>query len=92
MKIPEKLRTYCPKCGKHTIHKVKIFKKGRESGLRRGVIHHEWDKKGYGGQKYPQQKRKAKVTKKTALVLECSQCNYKIMKKGIRLKKAVITR
>jgi len=69
-----------------------MFKKGKESGLRRGVIHHEWDKKGYGGQKFPKQRRKAKVTKKVALVLECVECSYKVVKEGIRLKKVAIGR
>lgn len=92
MRIPAEIRTYCPRCRRHTAHKVRIFKKGKESGLRRGVIHHEWEKKGYGGQKYPQQRRKAKVTKKTALILECPDCGYKVAKRGIRLKKAVIQR
>lgn len=89
MKVPAELSTYCPRCRSHTKHKVKIYKKGRESGLRKGVIHHE---KGYGGQKYPQQRRKAKVTKKVSLVLECSECGYKVVRKGMRLKKAVIER
>ena len=92
MKVPAELVTYCPRCRSHTKHKVRIYKKGKESGLRRGVIHHEWDKKGYGGQKYPQQRRKAKVTKKVSLVLECSECGYKVVKEGIRAKKASIER
>ena len=92
MKIPKEVRTYCPRCRHHTEHKVKILKKGRESKLRRGVVHHEWDKKGYGGQKFPQQRKKAKTSKKATLVLECKKCSYKIVRDGIRSKKAVIKR
>ncbi len=92
MIVPKEIRTYCPRCNAHTIHKVSIYKKGKESGLRWGVIKHEWEKKGYGGQKWPQQRRKAKTTKKIVLKLTCTVCGYILHKEGIRLRKVEITR
>jgi large subunit ribosomal protein L44e len=91
MKVPAEIRTYCPRCNSHTIHKVSIYKKGKDSGLRWGVIKHEEEKKGYGGQKWPEQKRKAKTTKKVVLKLSCKECGYISMKNGIRIKKIDIT-
>ena len=90
MKIPSQIKTYCPRCRKHTEHKVTLYKKGRESKLRWGARKHEWEKKGYGGQKWPEQKRKAKTTKKAVLKLECSECGYKTHKEGIRIRKVEI--
>ncbi len=92
MKIPAEIRTYCPRCKKHTVHKVSIYKKGKESGLRWGVRKHEEEKKGYGGQKWPQLRRKAKTTKKVTLKLTCVECGYILMKEGIRLRKAEIAK
>ncbi|RLI37628.1 50S ribosomal protein L44e, partial [Candidatus Bathyarchaeota archaeon] len=51
---------------------------------------HEWRKKGYGGQKYPRQRRFAKTTKKQTLKLKCKVCGYIIHREGIRLSKLVI--
>ncbi|HHL41477.1 MAG TPA: 50S ribosomal protein L44e, partial [Candidatus Bathyarchaeota archaeon] len=44
-------------------------------------------KKGYGGQKFPEQHNQAKVSKKQTLVLKCKECNYGMMRKGMRVKK-----
>jgi len=43
---------------------------------------------GYGSKRKPEQKRFAKVTKKVALKLRCTQCGYIQHRRGIRLKKA----
>ena len=92
MKIPSEIRTYCPKCRKYTIHKVALYKKGKDSRLRWGVIKHEEEKKGYGGQKWPEQKRKAKTTKKIVIKLICKECGYTLIKEGIRVRKIEITK
>jgi len=92
MIIPKEIRTYCPRCKKHTVHKVILYKKGRDSPFRHGVIKHEWEKKGYGGQKWPQLRRKAKTTKKAVIKLECKECGYIIHKEGIRIRKMEISR
>ena len=88
--LPKTLRTYCPRCRTHTIHTVSIYRKGRDRALAAGARRHEWEKHGYGGQKYPELKRTAKTTKKVVLKLTCKQCGYILHKKGVRLRKATI--
>lgn len=90
MKMPKEVRTYCPKCKHHTIHSVTIYKKGKERSTALGARRHAEDKKGYGGQKFPELVRTAKTTKKQTLKLKCRECGYTIMKKGIRLRKLEI--
>jgi len=92
MIVPKEIKTYCPRCKKHTLHKVSLYKKGKDSPFRHGVIKHEWEKKGYGGQKWPQLKRKAKTTKKAVLKLECVECGYTLLKEGIRIRKIEISK
>ena len=90
MKVPNVIVTYCPRCRRHTEHIVSLYKKGKEGGLAWGVRRHEEEKKGYGGQKYPELKRTAKTTKKQTLKLKCKECGYTIVKEGIRMKKIEI--
>lgn len=90
MKIPKSINTHCPRCNAHTVHIVSIYRKGRERVLSAGARHHEMDKHGYGGQKFPELKRTAKTTKKVVLNLKCKQCGYVLQGKGIRLRKAEI--
>lgn len=90
MKIPKEIRTYCPKDKRHTVHTVSIYKKGKERTSALGARRHEEDRKGYGGQKFPELVRTAKTTKKQTLRLKCKECGYEIMRYGIRLRKAEI--
>jgi large subunit ribosomal protein L44e len=88
--VPKEIRTYCPKCNKHQVHTVALYKPGRRRALAKGERHHKREKKGYGGQKYALQKRFAKTTKKQTLKLRCKVCGYTRHKNGIRLSKLVI--
>ncbi|MGB9660064.1 MAG: 50S ribosomal protein L44e [Nitrososphaerales archaeon] len=90
MKVPKEIRTYCSHCKRHTVHSVIIYKKGKERSTAQGARHHAEDKKGYGGQKFPELKRSAKTTKKQTLKLKCKDCGHQIMRYGIRLKKMEI--
>jgi large subunit ribosomal protein L44e len=92
MKIPKTINTYCPKCKTHTEHSISIYKKGKERKTSWGARKHEEEKKGYGGQKYPELARTAKTTKKVTLKLKCKICGYTIMKEGMRLRKAELQR
>jgi len=47
---------------------------------------------GYGGQKYPIQRKKSKTTDKKTLVLKCGKCGRMVMRDGIRLKKLELVR
>jgi large subunit ribosomal protein L44e len=90
MNVPKEISTYCPKCKTHTVHAVSLYKEGRRRTLALGERRHARERKGYGGQKYPMLKRKAKTTKKQAFKLRCRQCGYTRQKKGIRLRKISI--
>jgi len=90
MKIPKTLRTFCPKCKTHTEFSVSIYKAGKRHGAKLGERKQAIRKKGYGGQKFPEQHNQAKVTKKTSLMLKCKECSYTLQRKGIRLKKAEV--
>ncbi|UCD45799.1 MAG: 50S ribosomal protein L44e [Candidatus Bathyarchaeota archaeon] len=90
MKIPRSMRTYCPRCKTHTEFAVSLYKAGKRMAAKKGERHQKVRKRGYGGQKFPEQHNQAKVTRKQTLTLECKECNYKLMRKGIRLKKAEV--
>ena len=90
MKVPKTMRTYCPKCKTHTEFNVSIYKAGKRMGAKKGERRQARRKKGYGGQKFPLQHNQAKVTTKQALTLKCKECNYGLMRKGMRLKKLEI--
>ena len=87
MKVPRRIRTYCPRCRKHTVHTVSIYRHGKRRSLAAGERRYQAKCKGYGSKRKPEQKRFAKVTKKIALKLTCSKCGYTRLKEGIRLKK-----
>jgi large subunit ribosomal protein L44e len=88
--VPKEVTTYCPKCKKHQIHSVSLYKAGKRRALAKGERHHDREKRGYGGQKYPLQREFAKTTKKQTLKLKCKACGFTIHKDGIRLRKLVI--
>ncbi|MEM2905905.1 MAG: 50S ribosomal protein L44e [Candidatus Bathyarchaeia archaeon] len=90
MNVPKAITTYCPKCRKHTEHTVSLYKQGRQRALSAGAVRHEKDLRGYGGQKFPEQRRTAKTTKKQTLRLKCRTCGYTLERLGIRLRKLEI--
>ncbi len=90
MKVPKEVNTYCPRCRKHTTHTISLYKKGKDRASALGARRHAEDKKGYGGQKFPELKRTAKTTKKQMLKYKCKECNYIIQREGIRLRKLEI--
>lgn len=88
MKIPKKLRTYCPRCKTHTEQTVTLYKHGKRRSLAEGERRYRRKQEGYGSKRKPEQKRFAKTTKKVVLKLKCSKCGYIQHRRGIRLKKA----
>jgi large subunit ribosomal protein L44e len=90
MKMVKVVRTYCPKCNKHTEHTVSLYKKGKDRALAEGNRRYDRKQKGYGGQKKPIQRKTAKTTKKQTLKLKCKDCGYIIQKRGLRLRKLEI--
>jgi large subunit ribosomal protein L44e len=91
LKIPKQIRTYCAKCKSHTNHSVSLYKKAKGRTMAHGTRHHAEDKKGYGGQKFPELKRTAKTTKKQVINLKCGNCSRIQIRLGIRLRKLEIT-
>lgn len=91
MKAPKEVNTYCPRCKSHQVHTVSLYKAGKRRALAQGERHHKREKQGYGGQKYPLQKRFSKTTKKQTFKLKCKVCGYTRHKTGIRLRKVVFT-
>ena len=70
-------KTLCKKCKTHTTHKVSQYKKGKESFAAQGRRRYDMKQRGFGGQKKPVFKKKAKVTKKITLKFECGNCKTK---------------
>lgn len=90
MNVPKEISTYCPRCKMHTVHSVSLYKEGKRRALAKGERQHERKRKGYGGQKYPMLRRKAKTTKKQSLKIKCKQCGHTEQRKGVRLRKVNI--
>ena len=90
MKMQKELRKFCPKCKTHTTQAVSTYKKGKDRKGAQGARRHAEDKKGYGGQKFPELKRTAKTTKKVTLKYTCKTCQRKTMKQGMRIRKLEI--
>jgi len=73
VKIPATINTYCPKCNKHTPHKVKELRKGTRRTLSFGQQKFLRATKGYTSKKAGQV-RKVKQSQKQTLMLECTVC------------------
>ncbi|KAJ5079300.1 ribosomal protein L36A LIKE [Anaeramoeba ignava] len=71
---PKTKRTHCRKCGKHQVHKISLYKKGKESSHAKGRRRYDRKQKGYGGQTKPIFRKKAKTTKKIVVKLTCNVC------------------
>jgi len=76
MKIPDVIKTFCPKCKKQTEHKVKLYKKGRTRETALGQKRHEQKTYGYTS------KIAGKVTvykqgKTPTFMLTCTKCGKK---------------
>jgi large subunit ribosomal protein L44e len=90
MKMQKEMRKFCPRCKTHTVQSVGLYKKGKDRVVAEGARRHAEDKKGYGGQKFPELKRTAKTTKKMTLRYTCKTCQFKTMKQGMRIRKLEI--
>ena len=107
MKVPKAIRRFCPKCRKHTEHKVSVAKRRglnathhqtrdsrkRQSLRDKGVGIGRGNKGKYS--RPPMAKRKMsgkKVTKKTDFRYTCNECKKTFTQShGIRLRKVELT-
>jgi len=78
MKYPKEIKTYCPNCKQHTLHKVKLAAKRSGEGrtLAAGNRRHKEKMKGHGG------KRAGKVPvkkqgKRQKVMYTCTVCTKK---------------
>ena len=90
MHTPKEKNTYCRKCGKHVIHKVSQYKKGKAAGHAQGDRRYNSKQAGFGGQTKPIFRKKAKTTKKVAVRLECTKCKLRRVKVIGRCKSFVL--
>lgn len=74
---PKTRKTHCKKCNTHVVHKVSLYKKSKERPLAQGARRYRIKQRGFGGQTKPILRRKAKMTKKVVLKMECSKCKQK---------------
>lgn len=72
--VPKTRRTYCKKCGCYQEKKQSLAKKGKENPKSQGARRYKRKQKGCHGQTKPILRRKAKITKKLVLKLECTKC------------------
>lgn len=88
MKYPKQIRTYCPFCKKHTIHKVERVKKRPRSELSAGQRRFRRILKGYGGFPRPKPEGREKPVKKLDLRFRCTECGKAHTRgRGFRVKK-----
>ena len=97
MKIPKIRKKYCPKCKKHTEHKVMQSKKRNPSSLKKGSKYRmrKRGRRGHGnlgrlskGALTKWKRYGKKTTKKTDLRFECKECKKQHpQRKGIRAKR-----
>ncbi|XP_036596026.1 60S ribosomal protein L36a-like isoform X2 [Trichosurus vulpecula] len=73
--VPKTRRTFCRKCGKHQLHKVTQYEKGKDSLHSQGQRRYHRKQSGYGGHTKPIFQKQAKTTKKIVLRLECVEPN-----------------
>ncbi|MFP4005941.1 MAG: 50S ribosomal protein L44e [Candidatus Hadarchaeia archaeon] len=90
MKYPEKMRTHCPNCNSHTTHKVHQEGTGQPRSDSWGQRQFRRVKAGYGGQPRPKQKGGPKVSDRAVIVLECTECGKKQVRRGPRTRKMQI--
>ena len=92
MKMPRVVKTFCPRCNKHSDHSISSYKKGRDRSLAEGNRRYHRKQMGYGGQTRPKPgKRLSKTTKRQSLNLRCNDCGYIIQKQGKRLRRLEIS-
>jgi large subunit ribosomal protein L44e len=86
VKLPKKIRTYCPSCRKHTTHAVSQVKKHSARSLSWGQRQFLRTLQGYGSQPRSEQRKFYKTAKKVSLLLKCSECGKSHPHRGFRSK------
>ena len=87
MKMPQRIRGYCPFCNKHTELEVERVKNRPRSELRAGQRRFRRVTAGYGGFPRPKPEGREKPTKRIHLRFRCRECKKAHQRPGIRAKK-----
>ncbi len=87
MQKPRKIKRYCPKCKKHTVHLVEKIKKKKASELKQGQRHFRRVMRGYGGFPRPKPEGREKTSRRLALKFTCDICKKSHQPPSIRAKK-----
>jgi len=88
MKFPKKIRTFCPKCNKHTLQEVELVKKKPRGSMKHGQRIFKRKMLGYGS--FPREKPEGreKSTRKIDVRYKCTVCGKKNVRgSGWRAKK-----
>ena len=99
MKVPKKIKRYCPKCRKVTEMSINIIHKGKRSEMMHGqrrrkrALQGHGDKGHYSKPPIKDWSRNSKVTPVKDAYLECTTCKKKMnIKGGFKAKKFEITK
>ena len=91
MKLPRKVKAYCPFCKKHQLLEVERAKKRKASELKQGQRRFRRVTAGYRGFPRAKPEGREKPTKRVALRYRCKECSKAHQPKGIRAKKFELT-
>jgi len=87
MKMPQRIRGYCPFCNQHRELEVERVKNRPRSELRAGQRRFRRVTAGYGGFPRPKPEGREKPTKRIHLRFRCRECHKAHQRPGIRAKK-----
>ena len=91
MKMPRKIKRYCPYCKKHTLHEVERVKKKKASELKWGQRRFRRVTAGYGGFPRPKPEGREKPTKRINLRYRSTDCGKAHQSPCIRANKFELT-
>jgi large subunit ribosomal protein L44e len=74
VKVPRKVKRYCPTCKRHHLHEVERVKKRKASELAAGQRRFRRVTSGYRGFPRPKPEGREKPTKRQALRYRCTNC------------------
>ena len=87
MQKPRKIKRYCPKCKKHTVHAIEKVKKRRASELKQGQRRFRRVMRGYRGFPRPKPEGREKTSRRLSLKYTCDICKKSHQPPSIRSKK-----
>ncbi|HDH43874.1 MAG TPA: 50S ribosomal protein L44e [Thermococcus sp.] len=90
MKLPKKVKRFCPNCKKHTLHEIEKVKKRKASELKWGQRRFRRATSGYGGFPRPKPKGREKASKRMPIRFRCLECNRRHHSPTIRTKRLEI--